>query len=132
MGYSFDKNGRFLKWSPLFDFSSQETLNASLRLPTSAGIQVSENDIAILDINNDLQEIYYLEQSGRKAEMIDKYAEVIKKIDEAAIDNTTTVRTIENTLRPIFDKIRSHEEFLSKINPDYREDIYKNAVSART
>jgi hypothetical protein len=54
MGYSFDNNGRFLKWSPLFDFASQETLNASLRLPTSAGVQISENDLAVIDINNDL------------------------------------------------------------------------------
>jgi hypothetical protein len=40
-GYSFDGNGLFKDWSPLFDYSSERTLEESLKLPTPSGITIN-------------------------------------------------------------------------------------------
>jgi len=50
--------------------------------------------------------------------MINKYAILIKKLDEAAIDKTITIKPVLDNLRYILENIKSHEDFLSKINPD--------------
>ena len=34
MGFEFDNNGKFLGWSPLFNYSNLQTLQMSLTLPT--------------------------------------------------------------------------------------------------
>jgi hypothetical protein len=41
MGYQFNSSGKFIHWSPLFDFSSKETLRASTLLPTPSKIALS-------------------------------------------------------------------------------------------
>jgi hypothetical protein len=38
MGFEFDNNGKFLGWSPLFNYESLKTLEMSLTLPTPSGI----------------------------------------------------------------------------------------------
>jgi hypothetical protein len=39
LGYQFDKNGKFLHWSPLANFNTYETLHASTSLPFPTGIE---------------------------------------------------------------------------------------------
>jgi hypothetical protein len=40
MGFEFDENGLLYDWSNLFDYSSAESLKASLELPTPNGIEI--------------------------------------------------------------------------------------------
>lgn len=37
IGYSFDKNGKFIKWSPYFNITSKENLKASKNIPLPTG-----------------------------------------------------------------------------------------------
>ena len=43
--FAFDQNGKFVKWSDLFDMSSMDMLKASMTLPLPTGKYFTENDI---------------------------------------------------------------------------------------
>lgn len=43
--FAFDQNGKFVKWSDLFDMSSMDMLKASMTLPLPTGKYFSEDDI---------------------------------------------------------------------------------------
>ena len=43
--FAFDQNGKFVKWSDLFDMSSMDMLKASMTLPLPTGKYFTEDDI---------------------------------------------------------------------------------------
>lgn len=127
MGFEFDNNGKFLGWSPLFNYESLKTLEMSLTLPTPSGIQFKQdNKLYDIDINNDLLKI-----KNESSEILKlKYqSELITKVDNLAKEKQLTIKTIDSVVKDEFDKLVSHEDY--KIPADLREDIYKNSVSSR-
>lgn len=46
MGQSYDSMGRYISWSPLFDYKSLATLEASKRLPVPTGLQIENTSTA--------------------------------------------------------------------------------------
>ena len=56
LGYEFDKNGKFVGWSPYFDSSSTEFLKASKKLPMPTGESIEIN--ASENATNNFFEVY--------------------------------------------------------------------------
>lgn len=54
MGQSYDDNAHYIKWSPLFNYNSVETLQASKTLPIPKGIKIEKGDYDISNLINDL------------------------------------------------------------------------------
>ena len=60
LGYEFDRNGKFIAWSPYFDSTHEDTLKASKNIPLPTG-QVSEVNVANNADNNffDIYDKYF-------------------------------------------------------------------------
>ena len=56
LGYEFDKNGKYVGWSPYFDSSSTEFLEASKKLPMPTGENIEIN--ASEEASNNFFEVY--------------------------------------------------------------------------
>jgi hypothetical protein len=56
LGYEFDKNGKFVAWSPYFEIDSKEKLEASKNIPLPTG--ESKEIIASKDAPNNFFEVY--------------------------------------------------------------------------
>lgn len=127
MGFEFDNNGKFLGWSPLFNYSNLQTLQMSLTLPTPSQVTFDQRDTGYtLDINGELLNIKNTQSETLKLKY---WSQLISKIDRIAINNKLVIKTIDSNLEEEFNKLKQHEEY--KIPSDLREDIYKNAVSAK-
>ena len=127
MGFEFDNNGKFLGWSPLFNYKNLKTLEMSLTLPTPSGIQFKQdNELFIIDINNDLLKI---KDESSEILKLKYWSELITKVDSLAREKQLTIKTIDSAVKDEFNKLVSHENY--KIPADLREDIYKNSVSSR-
>ena len=57
MGYAFTNNGEFYDWSPLFDWSSSETVKSSLKLLTPKGRHITSDLSGGLNLDSQIQEI---------------------------------------------------------------------------
>ena len=78
MGYGFDDNGKYIKWSDLFDYSSIKTLQASEYLPYPDNVEYKKNDSGI-DISEDIKSIA---AKTDKAEKIMEYASLLSRLQE--------------------------------------------------
>lgn len=78
MGYNFDDNGKYIKWSDLFDYSSIKTLQASEYLPYPDNVEYKKNDSGI-DISEDIKSIA---AKTDKAEKIMEYASLLSRLQE--------------------------------------------------
>jgi hypothetical protein len=56
LGYAFDKNGKFIGWSPYFGISSKEMLEASKNIPIPTGQNIEVN--ASKEASNNFFELY--------------------------------------------------------------------------
>lgn len=119
MGYSFDTCGEFIGWSPLFDYSSPETLKSSLYLPTpNKEYQFSED--GELDINDQLNEIF---NEKDKALQLRKLGKLLIFLDE---QNKTILDTHEYD--SLINRIKEHGKYI--LPPEIREFAYKNSISS--
>ena len=133
MGQSYDSNGKYTQWSPLFDYTSAETLAISKQLPVPDditlikdinGVDVSEELQVILDSSDDsLAPISYDDRVRRLKALVS----ILNKIDKANGVITYT--------QPDSPKVKLVIEMLDKhfkyIIPDaVAESAYKNVASA--
>lgn len=61
--YAFDKQGKFVQWSPYFNLSSADTLQASLQLPFPTGKILTSTDVRF-DQRNPNNIMYYISTSN--------------------------------------------------------------------
>lgn len=133
MGQSYDGNGNYIQWSPLFDFTSVDTLTISKQLPTPEKVVLTKSDDGI-DITTELTTI--LNSSDAKLEPINYEARierlkalvsVIKKINKA--QGLINYRISESPkLDKIFELLNQHIHYV--IPENVAEAAYKNVASA--
>lgn len=133
MGQSYDGNGNYIQWSPLFDFTSVDTLTISKQLPTPEKVVLTKSDDGI-DITAELTTI--LNSSDAKLEPINYEARierlkalvsVIKKINKA--QGLINYRISESPkLDKVFELLNQHIHYV--IPENVAEAAYKNVASA--
>lgn len=133
MGQSYDGNGVYIKWSPLFDFTNLKTLEISKQLPTpemlnlhqvEGGTNVTKELEAIMDrVDDDGKPI----NDEVRVDLLKNYVSILKKINSAkgaiSYDIADSVK-----LQTIFKILKSH--IFYKIPENVAEAAYKNVASA--
>lgn len=133
MGQSYDGNGNYIQWSPLFDFTSVDTLTISKQLPTPEKVILTKNDNGI-DITTELETI--LNNSDENLEPINydarierlkAFVNVIKKINKAkGLINYYIADS--SKLDKVFNLLNQHIHY--PIPENIAEAAYKNVASA--
>jgi hypothetical protein len=133
MGQSYDGNGNYIQWSPLFDFTSEDTLTISKQLPTPEHVNI-ETDDAGIDITEEL--LIILNSSDEKLEPINyearierlkAFVNVIKKINK--FKGKINYRINESPkLKKVLELLKQHNYYI--IPENVAEAAYKNVASA--
>jgi hypothetical protein len=133
MGQSYDGNGVYIQWSPLFDYTSQATLTLSKQLPipnavklvkVDGGIDVSEELTTLLNTLDDTLEPV---SDEARIESLKAYINILKKINKANGQINYSIEESDKLIN-IFNKINSHIYY--KIPENVAEASYKNVASA--
>lgn len=133
MGQSYDSNGKYTQWSPLFDYTSAETLAISKQLPVPDDITLTK-DINGVDVSQELQVI--LDSSDESLEPISyndrvrrlkALVSVLNKIDKANGSITYTQKDSPK-MQLVMKMLDKHFKY---VIPDaVAEAAYKNVASA--
>lgn len=138
MGQEFGDDGKLIKYSNLFDYSSLETLQASSWLPTPRGTYITLNsEEPGLDITEQLRELSTFigaVDNLSKAARIRRIADLI--IDIYDYQDRSNSKSVNLTCSPEFleiaqivvNDIITHER--TKISPNLEESSYKNSISS--
>jgi hypothetical protein len=88
MGQSYDDNGVYINWSPLFDYTNVHTLALSKQLPIPESIALEKSDIGIditaelnTIINNLSDEIIPINDESRLI-ILQNYIQILRKINQ--------------------------------------------------
>ena len=133
MGQSYDGNGNYVQWSPLFDFTSEETLIISKQLPTPEKFKLTFSDeglditpeinIILNSSNGQLEPINYEARVTRLKALVD----VIKKINKAK-GLVNYKGSPSSKLDKVIDLLNQHIHYV--IPENTAEAAYKNVASA--
>lgn len=133
MGQSYDDNGVYIGWSPLFDYTSLETLELSKQLPipenidivqTADGIDINEELIAILNnVDDNINPI----SNDVRTTVLQAYINILNKISDS---DGKVKYNIEHSdkVQNIFYKLYQHLKYV--VPDNISEAAYKNAASA--
>ena len=124
MGQSFSDDGMYIGWSPLFDYSSEQMVDASKTLPLPRGNKLIVVEGEQYSIENELNSI--LASSG--PERLRKVANLIYKIDNNNGRYNYIAGTNADEKRRLIRQIQKHEDY--KVSYRQREQAYKNVASA--
>ena len=133
MGQSYDGNGIYIQWSPLFDYTDATTLALSKQLPSPESLTLQKADDGV-DITYELQSLLQnldtsLEPINYQArlENLRTWIALLRKINKAGGNITYNVEEYAK-LQKIFDKIYHHMQY--QIPEKVAEAAYKNVASA--
>lgn len=133
MGQSYDNNGNYIQWSPLFDYTDDTTLALSKQLPvpenltlmeTEDGVDLTYELTSILkNVDNNLQPLSY----NQRIENLKLYTQVLRKINKA---NGKIKYLIPES--PKFIKLKNllYKHIKYEIPENVAEAAYKNVASA--
>ena len=124
MGQSFDDDGMYIGWSPLFNYSSTEMLELSKTLPIPRGYTLTVSDDQKYSIENELNNIINSTGEQRFKNLI----QLIYKIDNNKGKYNYSVLSNVEEKEKIIGKIQKHENY--RVNYLYREKAFKNVASA--
>lgn len=129
MGLSFDNNGIYIGWSDLFDYSTEENLNASETLPIPNKVTYKKSNNGI-NIDNYMQNIA---ASTTKTQSIREYAKLLRYLDTYISDNTKELfvnySSEYNELgKKVLNNINRHSN--TKLTGNKLESAMKNFVSS--
>ena len=134
MGQSYDENAAYIGWSPLFNYNSAETLQASKTLPIPKHIVVYKGDYDIsseintlinLTENQDINEVLQNVHKLGNAAFIRQLAKIIRITEQHNGINYSGDAKVLNTL---IETINKHENYL--ISDNVAESAFKNVASA--
>ena len=134
MGQSYDENAAYIGWSPLFNYNSVETLQASKTLPIPKHIVVYKGDYDISsDINilanltdgQDLTKVLYNVRELANADFIRQLGIIIKIAEK---HNGINYKGDAGVLKALIEAINQHENYL--ISDNVAESAFKNVASA--
>ena len=124
MGQSFSDDALYIGWSPLFNYSSEQMVDASKTLPLPRGNKLIVVEGQQYSIENELNDI--LTSAG--PERLRKMANLIYKIDtNNGRYNYAPGQNADDKQR-IINQIQKHENY--KVSYRQREQAYKNVASA--
>lgn len=124
MGQSFSDDAMYIGWSPLFNYSSEQMVDASKTLPLPRGNKLTVVEGQQYSIENELNSI--LSSSG--PERLRKMANLIYKIDNNNGRYNYIVGENADQKQKIIEQIQKHENY--KVSYRQREQAYKNVASA--
>lgn len=124
MGQSFSDDAMYIGWSPLFNYSSEQMVDASKTLPLPRGNKLIVVEGGQYSIENELNSI--LSSSG--PERLRKMANLIYKIDSNNGRYNYIVGENADQKQKIIEQIQKHENY--KVSYRQREQAYKNVASA--
>lgn len=143
LGLSFDDNGKYIGWSTLFDYSSQESLSVSEYLPAPQKTVYNKVDTGY-DLNNYLQ---IIKESNKIIRDVRRILDGDPNNEEAQNQLNTAQQTLEQSgldLNPyiteilqannIIDSLRGYIKILTAINTiarDKRANIYYTVENAQ-
>lgn len=134
MGQSYDENAAYIGWSPLFNYNSVETLQASKTLPIPKHIVVYKGDYDIsseintlinLAENQDVNEVLQNVHKFGNAAFIKQLSKIIRIAEQHNGINYSGDAKVLNTL---IETINKHENYL--ISDNVAESAFKNVASA--
>lgn len=134
MGQSYDENAAYIGWSPLFNYNSVETLQASKTLPIPKHIVVYKGDYDLsseintlinLAENQDVHEVLQNVHKLGNAAFIRQLAKIIRIAEQYNGINYSGDAKVLNTL---IETINKHENYL--ISDNVAESAFKNVASA--
>ena len=122
MGLSFDGNGRYVGWSNLFDYSSEQSIIASENLPMPKKIHytVSENGYNIDEYVSQIQQAEAIPEQKVKL-----YADLLNYLYKNNITNLTYTNPYG---KEVVDNLGLHE--FTEIPVNLKEDASKNFISS--
>ena len=124
MGQSFSDDALYIGWSPLFNYSSEQMVDASKTLPLPRGNKLIVVEGQQYSIENELNDI--LSSSG--PERLRKMANLIYKIDTNNGRYNYAPEQNADDKQKIINQIQKHENY--KVSYRQREQAYKNVASA--
>lgn len=124
MGQSFSDDALYIGWSPLFNYSSEQMVDASKTLPLPRGNKLIVVEGQQYSIENELNDI--LSSSG--PERLRKMANLIYKIDTNNGRYNYAPGQNADDKQKIINQIQKHENY--KVGYRQREQAYKNVASA--
>lgn len=124
MGQSFSDDALYIGWSPLFNYSSEQMVDASKTLPLPRGNKLIVVEGQQYSIENELNDI--LSSSG--PEKLRKMANLIYKIDTNNGRYNYAPGQNADDKQKIINQIQKHENY--KVSYRQREQAYKNVASA--
>ena len=134
MGQSYDENAAYIGWSPLFNYNSVETLQASKTLPIPKHIVVYKGDYDIsseintlinLAENQDVNEVLQNVRELGNAAFIRQLSKIIRIAEQHNGINYSGDAKVLNTL---IETINNHENY--RISDNVAESAFKNVASA--
>ena len=134
MGQSYDENAAYIGWSPLFNYNSVETLQASKTLPIPKYIVVYKGDYDIsseintlinLAENQDVNEVLQNVHKLGNAAFIKQLSKIVRIAEQHNGINYSGDAKVLNTL---IETINKHENYL--ISDNVAESAFKNVASA--
>ena len=134
MGQSYDENAAYIGWSPLFNYNSVETLQASKTLPILKRVVVYKGDYDLsseintlinLTENQDINEVLQNVHELGSAAFIKQLAKIIRIAEQHNGINYSGDAKVLNTL---IETINKHENYL--ISDNVAESAFKNVASA--
>lgn len=134
MGQSYDENAAYIGWSPLFNYNSVETLQASKTLPIPKRVVVYKGDYDIsseintlinLTENQDVNEVLQNVHKLGNAAFIRQLSKIIRIAEQHNGINYSGDAKVLDTL---IETINKHENYL--ISDNVAESAFKNVASA--
>lgn len=134
MGQSYDENAAYIGWSPLFNYNSVETLQASKTLPIPKRIVAYKGDYDIsseintlinLTENQDINEVLQNVRELGNAAFIRQLSKIIRIAEQHNGINYSGDAKVLDTL---IETINKHENYL--ISDNVAESAFKNVASA--
>lgn len=123
MGQSFSKNKHYIKWSPLFRYNNDKTLQASKTLPVPKGYTLTQTDNNNYSIDQEINEI--LNSKLLHNQIIAK-AKLIRKIDSQK--GFYHISYDSEEIQQLLQEIQQHENYV--ISKNLQEQAFKNVASA--
>lgn len=133
MGQEFGDNGKLIKFSNLFDYSTPETLRASTWLPTPRQLYITNDQTAAgFDISYQLEKIQNLsDRASQIRQIADLIVDIYDYYDKYGQDNKINLRydhRYDSIGQQVIKDLITHERTI--ISPNLEEAAYKNSISA--
>lgn len=141
MGQSYDSNSIYVKWSPFFDYTSVQTLEASKTLTVPKGIDAELTTDGV-DITNEINQLVavstYDQKSKRltaegkteaeKVSFIKTLASILRKVERNNGNFSYNGQLSKETINQVLQTLIRHEKY--HVPANVAEAAYKNVASA--